>query len=67
MQTSSNLSIKRHLKLKPIIHTSKSAWYRSYKIDPFPPFQICNAMLIVYALVTNAMICTKISLEKLKT
>ena len=37
MHRCSNLSIKRHLKLKPIIHPSKSAWYRSYRIDPRNP------------------------------
>ena len=33
IHTSSNLWIKSQLKLKHIIHPSKSAWYRSYRID----------------------------------
>ena len=33
IHTSSNLSIKRHLKLKPLIHPLINAWYRSYRID----------------------------------
>ena len=30
----SNFSLKRHLKLKPLIHPLKNAQYRSYRIDP---------------------------------
>ena len=32
---------KRHIKLKPLFYSSKSAWYRSFWIDPLDPGYAC--------------------------